>query len=81
MEFLKNKKIMRRDHEIKQILMIFVSISLNLLPYFASDYPENDKSQYYQIYCQWNSMKDRIIEKMMNNFCWRNKLLTPTEFI
>lgn len=68
-DIMKNKKLMRKDHEIKQIFMIFVALAVNLLPFYASDFPENDKSQFYQIYCQWNSMKDKIIDIMVKSFC------------
>jgi hypothetical protein len=55
-------KMLRKDVEIEQIFTIFTTLTLNILPYFASDYPDNNKSEFYRLFCQWNRMKDSITE-------------------
>ena len=60
---------------------MFVAVSINLLPYFASDYPEYDKSYYYKLFCQWNSMQEHLIEVLLDNFCRGDQKITVHDFL
>jgi hypothetical protein len=68
-EFMKKDRILRRNVEIDQIFTIFVNISLNLLPFLSFDYPDNNKSHFYKLFCEWNHDKDRIKDYLITLFC------------
>lgn len=51
------------------MIEIFCRITLNLLPYYANDFPSNDKADYYKMVFQWSSNMEFIIQSMVNNFC------------
>lgn len=78
---MKKDHLLRRDVEVHQVFSIFASVALNLLPFLASDYPEDDKSVFYKVFCQWNLMKERVVEAMLSNFCRGDETLTTVEFI
>lgn len=40
-------QLMRKDGEVRQIFTVFTALSLNIIPYLASDYPDEDKTGYY----------------------------------
>lgn len=50
---LNENKLLRKDFEVRQVFTIFTTIALNLLPAFASDYPEEDRSAYYALFKKW----------------------------
>ncbi len=50
-EGLITNKMLRRNIEIEQIFTVFTALTLNILPYFASDYPDANKSEYYRLFC------------------------------
>ena len=72
-DILQKDHLLRKQIEIKQVFTIFTAVSLNLLPYFASDFPEHEKAFYYKLYCQWNSMRDKITDNVVTSFCRADK--------
>ncbi len=72
---------MHRDLEIRQIFTIYVAVSLKLLPLYSSDYPDQDKSKYYKLYCQWDYMQNELVELLLDTFCRSDKKITQNEFI
>jgi hypothetical protein len=52
------------------------SVALNLLPYFASDYPDFNKKKYYQMYCKWNYYIDKVREIFIDEFCRGDEEMT-----
>ena len=40
-------QLLRKDRELRQIFTVFTALSLNIIPYLASDYPAEDKTEYY----------------------------------
>jgi hypothetical protein len=68
-DYLNRNLLLRKEVEIAQIFEIFTCVALNLLPYLAADYPENDKSQYYKLYCKWNLVRQRVTQSMLETFC------------
>ena len=49
-------QLLRKDGELTQIFTVFAALSLNLLPYFASDYPAEDKTGYYKKMQSWTAL-------------------------
>jgi hypothetical protein len=62
-------------------MTIFVAVALNLVPFFASDYPEHDKSHYYKLYCQWNAQREHLVTVLLDHFCRGDTKLNMAEFI
>jgi hypothetical protein len=60
---------------------VFVAVALNLLPYLSSDYPDEDKSNFYKMYTEWNSIKDELVDLMLNDLCRIDSELTSSEFV
>eukprot|EP00347_Sterkiella_histriomuscorum_P007621 403348212 len=80
-QIMRKQHYLRKYFEINQIFTVFNSVSINLLPYFASDYPDNDKSYYYKLFCQWNKFKDTLTQTMIDNFCRSDSEIDVNEFI
>jgi hypothetical protein len=40
-------QLLSKDGELRQIFTVFAALSLNIIPFFASDYPAEDKTGYY----------------------------------
>ena len=73
--------VLRRDVEIHQIFTIFATITLNLLPFLASDYPEDDKSFYYKLFCKWNKNREQLVDSIVTGFCRGDEEINVSEFI
>ncbi|CDW78725.1 UNKNOWN [Stylonychia lemnae] len=80
-DMIYKKHYLRKNQEIRQIFTIFTAVSLNLLPFFASDYPDDDKSHFYKVYCQWNENMEGITEYMIENFCRSDSQIDIVEFV
>jgi hypothetical protein len=78
---LNESKLLRKDYEIKQIFSIFCSVALNLLPYFACDYPETDKSNFFRLFTNWNVYKEEQVSNMVDGFCGQQFVLSQSEFL
>lgn len=53
---------------LKSILSIFVNISLTLLPIFASDFPSEDRHQFYLFLMKWFKIAPKVVDHYIDLF-------------
>ena len=56
-----------KEH-LRSLLSIFVNISLTLLPIFASDFPPEDRRQFYLFLMQWFKIAPKVIDHYVDLF-------------
>ena len=59
---------MMTHNQLRQILSIFVNISLKLLPVYASDFPPQDKRSYFKFLVQWARRSQAVIDHFICKF-------------
>ena len=59
---------MMTHNQLRQIISIFVNISLKLLPVYASDFPPQDKRTYFKFIVQWARRSQAVIDHFICKF-------------
>lgn len=65
-ETLKSQKCLSRL-DLMRIFITFISVSLDILPFYSFDYPDPSKEHFKQLLYHWNASKQLLLEHIIDD--------------